>query len=62
MQTFSVQIQDSYIEQFMNFVNENQTNQFEINFNIIFEYIAKDKFSAAKTFKNELFKQIKFSL
>jgi len=33
--------------------------KFEINFNIIFEYIAKDKFSAAKTFKNELFKQIK---
>ena len=33
--------------------------KFEINFNIIFEYIAKDKLSASKKFKNELFKQIK---
>jgi len=33
--------------------------KFEINFNIIFEYIAKDKLSASKIFKKELFKQIK---
>jgi plasmid stabilization system protein ParE len=33
--------------------------KFEINFNIIFAYIAKDKLSASKKFKNELFQQIK---
>lgn len=33
--------------------------KFEINFNIVFEYIAKDKFSASKKFKKELFQQIK---
>jgi len=33
--------------------------KFEINFNIIFEYIAKDKLSASKKFKKELFQQIK---
>jgi len=33
--------------------------KFEINFNIIFEYIAKDKLSASKKFKKELFGQIK---
>ncbi len=33
--------------------------KFEINFNIIFEYIAKDKLFASKKFKKELFKQIK---
>lgn len=33
--------------------------KFEINFNIIFEYIAKDKLSASKRFKKELFAQIK---
>lgn len=33
--------------------------KFEINFNIIFEYIAKDKLSASKKFKKELFDQIK---
>ena len=33
--------------------------KFEINFNIIFEYIAKDKLSASKKFKKELFEQIK---
>ncbi|MFT7860766.1 MAG: type II toxin-antitoxin system RelE/ParE family toxin [Sulfurimonas sp.] len=32
--------------------------KFEINFNIIFEYIAKDKLSASKRFKKELFAQI----
>ncbi len=32
---------------------------FEINFNIIFEYIAKDKLSASKKFKKELFEEIK---
>jgi plasmid stabilization system protein ParE len=33
--------------------------KFELNFNIIFEYIAKDKLSASKQFKKELFEQIK---
>lgn len=33
--------------------------KFETNFNIIFEYIAKDKISAAKKFKTLLFKQLK---
>ena len=33
-------------------------SKFKINFQIIFEYIAKDKISASKNFKNELFKQI----
>jgi plasmid stabilization system protein ParE len=33
--------------------------KFEINFNIIFEYIAKDKLSASRKFKKELFEQIK---
>lgn len=33
--------------------------KFEINFNIIFEYIAKDKLSASKKFKKELFQKIK---
>ncbi|PHS57775.1 MAG: plasmid stabilization protein [Sulfurimonas sp.] len=33
--------------------------KFEINFNIIFEYIAKDKFSASKKFRKKLFEQIK---
>lgn len=33
--------------------------KFEANFNIIFEYIAKDKISAAKKFKTLLFKQLK---
>lgn len=33
--------------------------EFENNFEIIFKYIAKDKISASKNFKKELFKQIK---
>ena len=33
--------------------------KFEINFNIIFEYIARDKFSASRKFKKELFEQIR---
>lgn len=33
--------------------------KFEINFNSIFEYIAKDKLSASKKFKKELFLKIK---
>jgi len=33
--------------------------KFEINFHIIFKYIAKDKPSASIKFKQELFKQIK---
>jgi len=33
--------------------------KFEINFNLILEYIAKDKLSASKKFKKDLFKQIK---
>ena len=33
--------------------------KFEKNFNLIFEYIAKDKLSASKKFKKELFEQIK---
>ena len=32
---------------------------FERNFNVILEYIAKDKFSASKKFRNDLFRQIK---
>jgi plasmid stabilization system protein ParE len=34
--------------------------KFEINFNIIFEYIAKDKLSASKKFKKGLFDKIKY--
>jgi len=33
--------------------------EFENNFEIIFRYISKDKISASKNFKKELFKQIK---
>ncbi len=33
--------------------------EFENNFEIIFRHIAKDKISAAKNFKKELFKHIK---
>jgi plasmid stabilization system protein ParE len=33
--------------------------KFEINFNSILEYIAKDKLSASKKFRKDLFKQIK---
>ena len=33
--------------------------EFENNFEIIFKHIAKDKISASKNFKKELFKQIK---
>ena len=33
--------------------------KFEKNFNQIFEYIAQDKLSASKQFKNKLFQQIK---
>jgi plasmid stabilization system protein ParE len=33
--------------------------KFEINFNFILEYIAKDKLSASKKFRKDLFKQIK---
>ena len=33
--------------------------KFEINFNLILEYIAKDKLSASKTFRKELFEYIK---
>ncbi|HIP61223.1 MAG TPA: type II toxin-antitoxin system RelE/ParE family toxin [Sulfurovum sp.] len=33
--------------------------EFKKNFEIIFRYISKDKISAAKNFKKELFKQIK---
>ena len=33
--------------------------KFEINFNATLEYIAKDKLSASKTFRQELLKQIK---
>ncbi|MCD4756867.1 MAG: type II toxin-antitoxin system RelE/ParE family toxin [Arcobacteraceae bacterium] len=33
--------------------------KFEKHFNLIFEYIAKDKLSASKKFKKELFEQIK---
>jgi plasmid stabilization system protein ParE len=33
--------------------------KFEINFNLILEYIAKDKLSASKKFRKDLFKQIK---
>ena len=32
--------------------------KFKRNFQVIFEYIAKDKLSAAKYFKKELFEQI----
>ena len=32
--------------------------KFEINFNLILEYIAKDKSSAAKQFKEELYNKI----
>ena len=34
--------------------------KFVINFNIIFEYIAKDKPSSSRKFKKELFEQIKY--
>ncbi len=33
--------------------------KFEINLNLILEYIAKDKLEASKKFKKDLFKQIK---
>jgi len=33
--------------------------KFEINFNFILEYIAKDKLSASKEFRKDLFQQIK---
>jgi len=33
--------------------------KFEINFNLILEYIAKDKLSVSKKFKRDLFEQIK---
>jgi plasmid stabilization system protein ParE len=33
--------------------------KFEINFNLILEYIAKDKLSASKKFKRDLFEQNK---
>lgn len=33
--------------------------KFEINFNIILEYIAKNKLSASKKFRKDLFEQIK---
>jgi plasmid stabilization system protein ParE len=33
--------------------------KFEINFNSILEYIARDKLSASKKFRKDLFKQIK---
>ncbi len=33
--------------------------RFEISFNLILEYIAKDKLSASKKFKKDLFEQIK---
>ena len=33
--------------------------KFEINFNSILEYIAQDKISASKKFRQDLFKQIK---
>lgn len=33
--------------------------KFEINFNSILEYIAKDKLSASKKFRKDLFEQIK---
>ena len=33
--------------------------KFEINLNLILEYIAKDKLEASRRFKKELFKQIK---
>jgi plasmid stabilization system protein ParE len=33
--------------------------KFEINFNLILEYIAKDKLSASKKFRKDLFRQIK---
>ena len=33
--------------------------KFKINFNLILEYIAKDKLSASKKFRKDLFKQIK---
>ena len=35
------------------------TKEFEKNFEAIYKYIAKDKLSASKKFKNELLKQIK---
>ena len=61
MQNIAIQVQD-----FMQYVNNHSQNmqikldrKFEINFNIIFEYIAKDKLSASKKFKKELFEQIK---
>jgi len=34
-------------------------NKFEINFNSILEYIAQDKISASKKFRQDLFRQIK---
>jgi len=33
--------------------------RFEVNFNLILEYIAKDKLSASKNFRKDLFDQIK---
>ncbi len=33
--------------------------KFETNFNLILEYIAKDKLSASKKFRKDLFEQIK---
>jgi len=33
--------------------------KFEINFNLILEYIAEDKLSASKKFRKDLFEQIK---
>ena len=33
--------------------------KFEINFNLILEYITKDKLSASKKFRKDLFRQIK---
>ena len=33
--------------------------KFEVNFNIILEYIAKDKLIASKKFRKDLFEQIK---
>jgi len=33
--------------------------KFVINFNLVLEYIAKDKLSASKKFKKDLFEQIK---
>jgi len=33
--------------------------EFEVNFEIIFQHISKDKISAAKKFRKDLFKKIK---